>query len=434
MSSSSPHQIQVGKKYRFEVASAEEAVSRIREQMGTRARVISVRQKSGKGLGRFMSSPRLEIVAMIPEDAHGSGPARRDDFLPNSNAQLSHGATSLQFSREDPREADQSSAPEDAEARAHEAFQDPGPSAHAEAGAEDDTLPPEAFQSGRTTGRESEGAEGPAPHARTVAPDGLEGVLTRAGLDSGILNQFQDSERWDAVKDLPLHYALSEFGFFLKQQFNRLPRAELAPRVAFLGLPGAGKTTALCKVLSEKVFRFGEKPGVAKLDSELPNPDDALRVFCDVLGVPFTAERPGTMETLDDEEEPGAADDAPLLLDTCGLGLRELEAWDAMDRRLTRLGISSRILVLNAAYDVELLKQQIRLGDRAGATHFILTHLDETQAGLRIWPVIFGAGLSPWILSYGQDVAGDFTSHVFEYLLGETLPSLIKKERSVDSR
>ena len=46
-----------GKKFRLVVRSAEEAVRVIREKLGDKAKVISVRQLGGEGLKRFISSP-----------------------------------------------------------------------------------------------------------------------------------------------------------------------------------------------------------------------------------------------------------------------------------------------------------------------------------------------------------------------------------------
>jgi flagellar biosynthesis protein FlhF len=56
-----------GKRYKLTVRSAEEAVRVIREKLGENAKVISVRQVGGDGLRRFISSPKLEVVAEIRE-------------------------------------------------------------------------------------------------------------------------------------------------------------------------------------------------------------------------------------------------------------------------------------------------------------------------------------------------------------------------------
>ena len=55
------------KKFRLVVRSAEEAVRVIREKLGEDAKVLSVRQVGGSGLKRFVSSPKLEVIAHVPE-------------------------------------------------------------------------------------------------------------------------------------------------------------------------------------------------------------------------------------------------------------------------------------------------------------------------------------------------------------------------------
>ena len=55
-----------GKRFRLVVRSAEEAVRVIREKRGADARVLSVKQVGGEGLKRFISSPKLEVIAEIP--------------------------------------------------------------------------------------------------------------------------------------------------------------------------------------------------------------------------------------------------------------------------------------------------------------------------------------------------------------------------------
>jgi len=49
----------VGDQYRFVVRSADEAVRILRERLGEKARVVSVRQVEGPGLARFLRAPKL---------------------------------------------------------------------------------------------------------------------------------------------------------------------------------------------------------------------------------------------------------------------------------------------------------------------------------------------------------------------------------------
>ena len=55
-----------GKRFKLIVRSAEEAVRVIREKLGEDARVLSVKQVGGEGLKRFISSPKLEVIAEVP--------------------------------------------------------------------------------------------------------------------------------------------------------------------------------------------------------------------------------------------------------------------------------------------------------------------------------------------------------------------------------
>jgi flagellar biosynthesis protein FlhF len=61
-----------GSCYRFTVGSADQAASIIRERLGPRARVLSVKTVEASGLRRLWSAPRLEVVARVdPPEAEG---------------------------------------------------------------------------------------------------------------------------------------------------------------------------------------------------------------------------------------------------------------------------------------------------------------------------------------------------------------------------
>ena len=74
-----------GKKFRLVVRSAEEAVRIIREKLGENAKVLSVRQVGGEGLKRFVSSPKLEVIAQIlDEDGEEALHVENEDQSSNS--------------------------------------------------------------------------------------------------------------------------------------------------------------------------------------------------------------------------------------------------------------------------------------------------------------------------------------------------------------
>jgi flagellar biosynthesis protein FlhF len=63
-----------GTCYKFRVKSADEAASIIRDRLGPRARVLSVRTVEASGLSRLWSSPSLEVVARVEADEERSDP------------------------------------------------------------------------------------------------------------------------------------------------------------------------------------------------------------------------------------------------------------------------------------------------------------------------------------------------------------------------
>ena len=168
---------------------------------------------------------------------------------------------------------------------------------------------------------------------------------------------------WSHLAALPPGRALTQVGILLRAQFRALHRQPLGDRVAFLGSPGAGKTTALCKWLATEVF-VRQRPGVVlKLDLDRANPGDALAVFCEALGVPCArsvhdvpALQPGKSLLVNvpgvipgrDSEVPGGGSARPLFT-------------------------TARVLVINAAYDVALIKRAYHFAASASCTHVVFT-------------------------------------------------------------
>ena len=70
-----------GKRFRLTVKSAEEAVRVIREKLGDRAKVLSVKQIGGVGLKKFISSPKLEVIAEIPPEEEEGDIAKLDETI-----------------------------------------------------------------------------------------------------------------------------------------------------------------------------------------------------------------------------------------------------------------------------------------------------------------------------------------------------------------
>lgn len=237
----------------------------------------------------------------------------------------------------------------------------------------------------------------------------LPSVLRRAGFSEQFVGRL--AAQTEGQGDRPLHQALAELGRDLRETLTKTPARPLPSRVAFLGAAGVGRTTALCKWMAHEVFEAGRIGTVWKVEFDRPNPTAALDVFCEALGVPALHYTPDLR-----------ADDGFLLADLPALSRRGGTANRQIREFLDRERFSGRVLVLNAAYDLEALQAACAAGLELGATHLVLTHLDEVARWGRLWDFLLQGQLTPLFLSTGPGLAGDLETDVIGSLIRHTLP------------
>ena len=354
-----------GKRFRLTVRSAEEAVRVIRDKLGDQARVLSVRQIGGEGLKRFISSPKLEVIAEIP--AEGSEELSDDGLLEGADS---------------PEEALGNS--EGSKFRVNDSSSVPKLSS--EAGSPEETL--------------------------DESNDKVR-LLRKAGFDLTLLSEIQSWSSWKEMKDKPLADVLKEITVGLSDRFRSTKLAPTTDRIALIGAPGVGKTTTLCKFLAHEVFMNKKVPHVLKVENGIPNPDDALRIFCEVVGVTLFREPEGI---------PQVSEENPLYLDFPGLSLSNMQDWIETKQTLDSLEVDTRVLVVNGAYEREVLLRSIRSAKHLGATHLAITHFDELANSTKLWPVLLQENLSPLCICNGQNVTGDFSTNVLNQLISRTFP------------
>jgi flagellar biosynthesis protein FlhF len=357
-----------GKRFRLTVKSAEEAVRVIREKLGDKARVLSVRQVGGEGLKKFISSPKLEVIAEIPSED------LTDDSLSEEKSNI-----------EPPKPTASTTATEDS------TLLEP-------------SLVGEILQSAVS--------ENETPGAVSIESDSFK-ILAKTGFDSQLLSDIRSWSNWTEIKDLSLAESLKEITIGLSDRFRSLNILPTEDRIALIGAPGVGKTTTLCKFLAHEVFMNKKTPNVLKVDNGIPNPDDALRIFCEVVGVTLFRESNKT---------PDSSEESPLYLDFPGLSLGQTEDWMQAQELLDDLNVQTRVLVLNSAYDKQVLSKSISLGNSIGATHLAFTHFDELSNSTKLWPLLLRNNLSPLCICNGQNVTGDFSTNVLNQMISRTFP------------
>ena len=343
-----------GTCFKFTVSSAQEAAQIIREQLGESARVLSVRTISSGGLTGLFTSPKLEVIAQIisPEVEEAAEP-------------------------ELPAATNQSLA---------------GP----------------AIKSVRSSRRYG------APGTVFQSEKNLAQLLSRSGFSETLLQRLEKSPAWITISELPLHRALVETGRHLcemgEARFDRQPLT----RAAFLGTPGVGRTTALCKWLAAEMFRRARMGHVITAEFDRPCATGPLSVFCEAMGVPM-AHYPASTEAA----TPGGF----VYFDMPGLSLRNPGENTAIRNFLDREKIEQRVLVLNAAYEPGALRSAYAIGRDMGATHVVFTHLDEVIQWGRLWDFVLDGELEPLFLATGPSLTGDCEEHVLEAIARRTLPS-----------
>lgn len=353
---------QNGKKFRLVVRSAEEAVRVIRDKLGDKAKVLSVRQVGGEGLKRFISSPKLEVIAQVieedvaPEEEVEKEVAKVDNqqkIPPSTQEQITHAPK--------PKSSDPIVPSEKADLKSSNNFD----------------------------------------------------LLSKFGFDQNLLSDIQSWSNWEILNKSSIADVLKEITIGLSDRFSGLEVIPTTEKIALLGGPGVGKTTTLCKFLAHEVFMNKTTPSVLKIENGVPNPDDALRIFCEVVGVTLFRES---------ESLPNVDQDNPLFLDFPGLGISEVDEWRNASDVLDTLGVQTRILVVNGAYDKEIIYKSIRSARYANASHIAITHFDEMSNSTKLWPIIFNSNLTPICVCNGQNVTGDFSTSVLNQFIAKTFP------------
>lgn len=238
-------------------------------------------------------------------------------------------------------------------------------------------------------------------------------ILTKAGFDTILLDEIKSWTNWNKIKDLPLSDVLKQVTVELSDRFRALNSIPTSNKVALIGPPGVGKTTTLCKFIAHEVFMNKKVPSILKVENGIPNPDDALRVFCDVVGVTLHRES---------NSLPEPSDVNPLYLDFPGLSLLDLDDWGQAKETLDNLDVDTRVLILNSAYDRDVAFKAMRAARQLGATHLALTHFDEISNSTKLWPIILKTDLSLLCVCHGQNVTGDFSTNVLNQLISKTFP------------
>ena len=175
-----------------------------------------------------------------------------------------------------------------------------------------------------------------------------------------------------------------------------------------VGPPGSGKTTCLCKWLTQAALVEGRMARVWRLDSSIANTAEALSVYCEILNVPSErAWQPGSNSINEDIA----------FVDLPGVDWRHPGALKDFGQQLSQHKSDRLHLVLNAAYDTSILLAQVRAFSVLPIEDIVLTHLDEETRWGKIWNLALGSPYPIRFLSSGHNIPGGFSPATADKIL-----------------
>jgi flagellar biosynthesis protein FlhF len=348
--------------------SAAQALAEVHRQLGPQAVVVNVRKTSAPGLSRIWKKPQIELQATLPTPAVTRP---KPEAVSELNKKIEELKQQLSSNRSRPRARP---APEKALGRVEEMQRKP--------------------------------VDSPAPVA-SPANEGLD--LTRMLENLGILplhaQWLADQVRARQVgqERSPLKEEFIAVQDFLLQYWNRLAarhRQSTEETRILVGTPGVGKTTCLCKWLTQEVLIGNQQARVWRLDGNTANTAEFLSIYGEILAVPV--ERVWTPESAN-ETNPGIQ-----YVDLPGVCATDGEGIALMAEQIKVFHPAQVFLVLNAAYDLNHLVAHTRAFGALPLAGIILAHVDEENRWSKFWNLLLGAKLPVLYLSGGQNIPGDF--------------------------
>ena len=337
----------------FIAESANEAVERIRAELGPTAVVLSVRKLPRTGLERFIKQEQIEVLAGI---YHSPAPQpvqhSQADALAELREEIRQLRKQVSTSREEPAVA-------------------------------------------RDEAHKSQEVKTPA----------LAHILNQTGLLPAYTAQIL--QELPAIEELTVGEQIAGASEVLRSRWKTEPITSAAAVHLFVGVPGAGKSTVLCKMLAQTSLVEAEPATVYQLDSHVANTSPLPSVYAEIVSAEFERTLPLQFERREET----------VFIDLPGVAMHDTRGLEKLQQIIAEFGVPEVHLVLNAAYETAHLLEQVRFFSSLGITDLIVTHLDEESRWGKLWNLILGTNFSIRALGDGQNIPGDFRNATADLIL-----------------
>ncbi len=366
--------------------SVADAVSQIRETLGPEAVVLNVRRLPAEGLARLWQNPRIEVLAHVPEKVA---------------APVAVAAPVL----------DELQVSALAELRAEMAEMRENFAASASSASLLSSSSSSNFLEKPRTRTKDEDEDEPT---KTACDWRIGSLLEQTGLLPALAESIvaELCEKHGDAAPVSITDEIDLAEQVLAARWKDSPTKVTGTHV-FIGAPGAGKTTALCKWLAQVALVEGRSTAVWRLDGVVANTAESLSVFGEILGVTVERFAPVNGELPEAEV---------LFVDLPGVNHSDANAVAQLAQRIAALPNAQVHLVVNGAYETSLLLAQVRAFSKLPITDMIVTHLDEESRWGKVWNLALGTNCPVRHLSSGQNIPGDFIAATAEQLFSRQFP------------
>jgi flagellar biosynthesis protein FlhF len=173
------------------------------------------------------------------------------------------------------------------------------------------------------------------------------------------------------------------------------------PVQVFVGPPGAGKTTTVAKIAAQHRARRGSRLGLVAADGFRVGAVEQLRLYAEIIGVPFRVARSITELT-----DAVADSECPVLIDTAGRSPNDHEALDVFSVFAGRPQVRTH-LVVPATTSPEAFARVVDAYAPANPTRVVFTKLDEADGIAPLIDLLRERDLVVSYLTAGQRVPED---------------------------
>jgi flagellar biosynthesis protein FlhF len=388
----------------FIAESAPDAVAQIRETLGSEAVVLNVRRLPAEGLARLWQKPRIEVLAHVPEKIVAPVQA-----APVLDAVQVSALAELRAEMAEMRGKLSESSNLHRENEIRETNTSPRPSPHfappAPQNAERENHAPQPDETARLSLSDPDTNPGDWRVGSLLEQTGLlpahaESIVAELCARHGTEAPVSIATEIDLAKQV------------LAEQWKSSPTNTNGVHV-FIGAPGSGKTTALCKWLAQVSLVEGRSAEVWRLDGHIANTAEQLSVFGEIFGVKVERFAPANGELPDADV---------LFVDLPGVNHTDANAIAQLSQRIADIPGAQVHLVVNGAYETSLLLAQVRAFSELPVADVIVTHLDEEPRWGKIWNLVLGTSCRVRQFGTGQNIPGDFVAATAEYIFSHQFP------------